>query len=72
MEFSHYTYETKRNLLFVLKNSSLHFIHVNFQDLWNKFSLIFGQLCDKKTCAFVVMRIGNKVVWAGCRMGRGH
>ena len=26
MEFSHYTYETKRNLLFVLKNSSLHFI----------------------------------------------
>ena len=34
--------------------------------------LFFGQLCDKKTCAFVVMRIGKKVVWAGGRMGRGH
>ena len=29
------------------------------------FSLIFGQLCDKKTCAFVVMGIGKKFVWAG-------
>ena len=28
---------------------------MNFQDLWNKFSLIFGQLCAKKTCAFVMM-----------------
>ena len=27
---------------------------------------------DKKTCAFVVMEIGNKVVWAGGGMGRGH
>ena len=34
---------------------------MSFQDLWNKFPLIFGQLCDKKTCAFVVMRIGKKV-----------
>ena len=45
---------------------------VNFQDLWNKFSLIFGQLCDKKNCALVIMRIGKKVVWVGGRMGRGH
>ena len=29
------------------------------------FSLIFGQLCDKKYCAFVVMGIGKKFVWAG-------
>ena len=28
-------------------------VYVNFQDFWNKFSFIFGQLCDKKTCAFV-------------------
>ena len=40
----------------------LNSVYVNFQDLWNKFSLIFRQLCDKKTCAFVVMRIGKKVV----------
>ena len=33
---------------------------MNFQDFWNKFSFIFGQLCDKKTCAFVVMGIGKK------------
>ena len=45
---------------------------MNFQDFWNKFSFIFGQLCDKKTCAFVVMGIGKKVVWAGGGMGRGH
>ena len=44
---------------------------MNFQDFWNKFSFIFGQLCDKKTCAFVVMGIGKKVVWAGGGMGRG-
>ena len=42
---------------------------MNFQDFWNKFSFIFGQLCDKKTCAFVVMGIektlcGLKVGWA--------
>ena len=42
---------------------------MNFQDFWNKFSFIFGQLGDKKTCAFVVMGIGNKVVWAGGGMG---
>ena len=29
-----------------------------------EFSLIFGQPCDKKTCAFVVMRIGKKFSWA--------
>ena len=29
------------------------------------FSFIFGQLCDKKTCAFVVMGIEKKRV--GCR-----
>ena len=40
-------------------------VYVNFQDFWNKFSFIFGQLCDKKTCAFVVMGIGKKFVWAG-------
>ena len=45
---------------------------MNFQDLWNKFSLIFGQSCDKKNCALVIMRIGKKVVWVGGRMGRGH
>ena len=47
-------------------------IYANFQDLWNKFSFLFGQLCDKKTCASVVMEIGNKVVWAGGGMGRSH
>ena len=39
------------------------------------FSFIFGQLCDKKkkkTCAFVVMGIGKKVVWAAGGMGRNH
>ena len=45
---------------------------MNFQDLYNKFSFIFGQLCDKKTCAFVVMGIGKKVVWVGGGVGRGH
>ena len=45
---------------------------MKFQDLWNKFSFLYRQLCDKKTCAFVVMGIGNKVVWAGGGIGRGH
>ena len=49
---------------------------MNFQDLWNKFFLfIFGQLCDKKTFAFVVMGIGKKTCvgwrWDGQRsLGR--
>ena len=43
---------------------------MSFQDLWNKFSFIFGQLCDEKTCAFVVMGIGKKVVQNGGEMGR--
>ena len=47
-------------------------VYMNFQDFWNIFSFIFGQLCDKKTCAFVVIGIGKKVVWAGSGMGRGH
>ena len=34
---------------------------MSFQDLWNRFPPIFGQLCDMKTFAFVVMRIGKKV-----------
>ena len=46
-------------------------VHVNFQDFRSKFSFISGQLCDKKTCAFVVMGIGKKVVWAEGGMGRG-
>ena len=37
---------------------------MSFQDLWNKFSFVFQQLCGKKTCGFVVMGIGKKVVWA--------
>ena len=46
---------------------------MNFQDLWNKFFIfIFGQLCDKKTFAFVVMGIGKKLVWAGGGMGKDH
>ena len=45
---------------------------MKFQDLWIKFSFLFGQLCDKKTCAFVVMGIGNRVVWTGGGMGRGR
>ena len=45
---------------------------MNFQDFWNKFPLIFAQLCDKKTCGFVVMGIGKKFVWAGGGMGRGR
>ena len=36
------------------------------------FLFFFRQLCDKKTCSFVVMGIGNKVMWAGGGMGRGH
>ena len=44
---------------------------MNFQDFWSKFSLIFGQLCDKKTCGFVMMGIGKNFVWAGGGMGRG-
>ena len=47
-------------------------VHVNFQDFSSKFSFISGQLCDKKTCAFVVMGIGKKVVWAEGGMGRGR
>ena len=47
-------------------------VYVKFQDLWNKFYFLFGQLCDKKTYAFVVRGIGKKVVWAGGGMGRGH
>ena len=47
-------------------------VHVNFQDFRSKFSFISGQLCDKKTCAFVVMGIGKKVVWAEGGMGRGR
>ena len=42
------------------------------QDLWINSLLFFGQLCDKKTCVFVVMRIGKRVVWAEGRMGRCH
>ena len=46
---------------------------MNFQDLWNKcFHFIFGQLCDKKTFAFVVMGIGKKLVWAEGGMGKDH
>ena len=45
---------------------------MNFQDLSNKFYFIFEQLCDEKTCVFVVMRIGKKFVWAGDGMGRGR
>ena len=54
----------------------LNSVYVNFQDLWNKFFLfIFGQLCDKKTFAFVVMGIGKKTCvgwrWDGQRsLGR--
>ena len=43
---------------------------MKFQGLWNKFSFLFGQLCNKKTCAFVVMGIGGKDVWAGGGMKR--
>ena len=46
----------------------LNSVYVNFRDLWNKFSLNFGQLCDKKTCTFVLMRIrivGRRVGWVG-------
>ena len=46
-------------------------VYVNFKDFWNKFSFIFGQLCDKKTCAFVIMEIGKKVVWDEGGMGTG-
>ena len=45
---------------------------MNFKDLWNKSYFIFGKLCDEKTCAFVVMGIGKKVVWAEGGMRRGH
>ena len=38
---------------------------MNFQDLWNKFYFTFEQSCGEKSCAFVVMGIGRKVVWAG-------
>ena len=47
-------------------------VYVKFQDLRIKLSFLFGQLCDKKTCAFVVMGIGNRVVWTGGGMGRGR
>ena len=30
------------------------------------------QLCDKKTCAFVVMEIEIKLAWAVDVMDRGH
>ena len=37
------------------------------------FSFIFGQFCDKKkTCAFVVIGIGKRVVWAAGGMGRNN
>ena len=36
------------------------------------FCVIFGQLCDWKTCAFVVIGIGKKVAWTGGGIGRGH
>ena len=49
----------------------LNSVYVNFKDFWNKFSFIFGQLCDTKTCAFVIMEIGKKVVWAEGGMGTG-
>ena len=45
---------------------------MNFQDFWNKLSFIFWRLCDEKTCEFVVMEIGKKVVWAEGGMGRGY
>ena len=45
---------------------------MNFQDFWNKFYFIFVGVCVKETCAFVVMGIGKKVIWAGGGMGRGH
>ena len=47
-------------------------VYASFQGFWNKFSFIFGQLCDKKTCAFVVMGIEKNVVWDEGGMGRGH
>ena len=34
---------------------------MNFQDFRNKFPFIIGQLCDKKTCTFVVMGIGKRL-----------
>ena len=40
---------------------------MNFQDLWNKFFLLFlGSCVIKKTCAFVVIGIGKKGC-VGCR-----
>ena len=57
----------------ISKNWSIEEITCELQDLWNKFFLfIFGQLCDKKTFAFVVMGIGKKLVWAGGGMGKDH
>ena len=32
---------------------------------FRNFFINLGQLCDKNTCAFVVMGIGKKVVWVG-------
>ena len=49
------------SISWTLNIEQLNSVYVSFQDLWNKFPLICGQLCDKKTCAFVVMRIGKKV-----------
>ena len=44
---------------------------MNFQDLWNKFFfIIFGQLCDEKTCAFVVMGIEKNNF--GLKVGRAE
>ena len=43
---------------------------MNFQDFWNKFYFIFAQLCVRKTCTFVVMGIGKKVMLAAGKDGR--
>ena len=56
----------------LLNISTVEFGLCELSRLMDKFSLIFGQLCDKKTWAFVVMRIGKRVVWAGGRIGRCH
>ena len=37
----------------------LNSVNVNFQGI--NFSLIFGRLCDNKTCAFVMMGIGKRL-----------
>ena len=40
------------------------------QDLWINSLLFLGQLRDKKTCAFIVMRIGKRVVWGWRKDGQ--